>query len=101
MKLLYKLTNQSVAAKSVDGAQAISVQDLNVLRQEDEGRMNHHINKLTAYLLANSTAFPEYTVVNEDGLPADSSPANCNVFIDDRDYSMGTNFTSWAFNQNN
>lgn len=71
--LLFRLTNSSIVSDSNQNSTAISSQDLNVMRKEQEESYKHHVDRLTRYLRANSTKFPEYFQTDIDGLEAQQS----------------------------
>jgi len=84
---IYKITAASVASKPSDGATAISLANANTLVAKEESILNHHINKLTLYLQANASTYPQYHTNDEDGLTANQSPMSINVYLED-DLSM-------------
>ena len=67
LNLIYRLTNSSVVKDSNEISTAISIQELNVIRQERENSMRYHEDKLIKYLRNNQTKFPEYTQVDITG----------------------------------
>jgi len=72
--LLFRITNSSVVKDSNENSTGISINELNVLIREREQSLNYHSKKLTAYLTAYSTTFPEYLgAVPLDGVSPDQT----------------------------
>lgn len=83
LNLIYRMTNSSVVKDNNEVSSAISIQELNVMRQEREAAMNYHQEKIIKFLINNSSTFPEYVNVDVTGVPASSVNQPINFYIDD------------------
>lgn len=70
LNLIYRITNTSVVKDSNEVSTAISLQELNVMRQEREAGMKYTQEKLILYLQNHMTDFPEYQEYDVEGLQA-------------------------------
>lgn len=86
LNLIYRITNTSVSKDQNETSNALSIQELNVMRQEREAGMKYTQQKLILYLQENSTTFPEYYDVKADGLAASSVNQPRNFYCDDDSY---------------
>ena len=87
MNLIYRITNSSVVKDSNDTSQAVTLQELNVMRAEREMGMKYTQEKLILYLLNNTTKFPEYNDVSIEGLASSVTNQPRNFYCDDDAYS--------------
>jgi hypothetical protein len=88
LNLIYRISNTSVVKNSNEVSTAISLQELNVMRQERENAMRHAEDKLRLYLKNNTTKFPEYVDYDVEGLPANSVTQPRNFYVDDDSLPM-------------
>jgi hypothetical protein len=85
INLMFRYTNSSIVADGNENSTAIPINDLMVLRKEQEISMKHHLNMLRRHLISNSTTFPEYTTSEDDGINAELSQSPVDFFYDGPD----------------
>lgn len=83
LNLIYRITNTSVVKDSNEVSTAISLQELNVMRQERESGMKYAQSKLILFLQNNSSTYPEYYNVDVEGLSASGIKQPRNFYADD------------------
>lgn len=81
--LIYRVTNSSVVKDSNDISSSISLQELNVIRQERQNSMRYHQDKLIKYLEANTNKYPEYYSPSTDGNDATGVWQPLNFYSDE------------------
>jgi hypothetical protein len=59
-QITYKVENTGVFKRNTDTAQSISVQEFNLITSKIKNDAEFYANKITNYLIANRTLFPEY-----------------------------------------
>ena len=80
--LLMRMTNSSIVQDGNTNSTAISISDLNTMRNEFEISYKHHLNKLNMYLLDNQATFPEYLASDTDGFEANAVTPAINFYYD-------------------
>jgi ABC-type iron transport system FetAB ATPase subunit len=65
INLNYKYTNKSVALKSSDNSTPSTIEEIIYLREQIRNTAEYYSQRITAYLCANSSLFPEYTSNND------------------------------------
>jgi hypothetical protein len=87
LNLIYRITNSSVVKDSNAVSTAISLQELNVMRQEREAGIKYTQEKLILYLQNNMTTYPEYMNYNVEGLQASGVTQPRNFFANEDEYT--------------
>jgi hypothetical protein len=87
LNLIYRLTNSSIVKDSNTVSTAISISELNVLKQEREVGMKYHQEKLKLYLDNNTSTFPEYTQTDVTGVTHEESTQPINFYSSEGDES--------------
>lgn len=83
LNLIFRLTNSSIVKDTNSVSTAISISELNVLKQEREIAMHYHQEKLKKYLDYNMSSFPEYTDYVLTGIQPQQKTQPQNFYIDD------------------
>lgn len=77
ISLNWKYTNKAISQKSSENSEPSAVSDITYLREQIRNTAEYYGSRLTAYLCANSSLFPEYTSNNDDD---DIRPTHDNFF---------------------
>lgn len=83
INLVYRYTNSSISKDSNANSTAISIQELNVLRQERESSYNYHAKALTDFMTINQSKFPEYFNVRLGDISPETVQNPINFFYED------------------
>jgi len=83
LNLIYRYTNKSIVKDNNEISTSISLQELNVRRQELEQSMKYHQQKLILHLQNNTAKYPEYEEVSDEGLGASTITQPINFYADD------------------
>jgi len=83
LNLIYRITNTSVVKDDNEVSTAISLGELNIMRQEREAGMKYTQEKLVLFLLNNMSSFPEYQNYDVEGLAASTVNQPRNFYADD------------------
>lgn len=99
LNLIYRLTNSSIVKDVNAVSTAISLQELNVLKQEREVAMKYHQEKLKRYLDNNTTLFPEYLEYDVEGITPmeQTQPINFYAWEDEETIDPNRSSQSDAF----
>lgn len=82
LNLIYRVTNTSVVKDQNQTSTPISLQELNVMREERLQGMKYTEKKLRLYLQNNTTMFPEYYDIDIEGVQASATKQPRNFYAD-------------------
>lgn len=85
--LSFRLTNKGTVQKESEKSNAVEYNTLNKLRQEEIERGNFFAEQMVRYILANTSLFPEYTMITSiaDLLPSFSNYGKIGYGYSDED----------------
>lgn len=93
--LNYKLTNKAVSKKDSDNSEPADLDEVKYLRQGIRDTAEYFSQRITDYLCANSTSFPEYTSNNDlDDIRPNSTSYFSGLYLGD-----GTGNCDWGVNE--
>jgi hypothetical protein len=87
LNLIYRLTNSSVVKNTNETSTAISIGELNIMRQEREMGMKYAQEKIILFLNNHMSDFPEYMNYDVEGLQASTVNQPRNFYADTDEYS--------------
>lgn len=88
MNLIFKYTNTAMVKNNGnENSTSLSLQELNVRRQNIEQSMKVQETKLRNYLANNTSKFPEYLTLDVEGVPPSGTKQPRNFYCDDDSFA--------------
>lgn len=81
--LLAKLSNSGIVQKSTAEEVGISFIDAKALKANAKVKAEFYTQRLIEYLIHNKSLFPQYSIVEDNDMPADTENTSCGFIFDD------------------